>query len=45
MRAMMEREGIELVVLSSFANSAYVSGFLNNGGHLSRANFSWPVAD
>ena len=39
MRAMMEREGIELVVLSSFANSAYVSGFLNNGGHLSYRPF------
>ena len=39
MRAMMERDGIDLVVLSNFANSAYASGFLNNGGHLSYRPF------
>ena len=39
LRAMMEREGIDFVVLSNFANSAYVSGFLNNGGNLSYRPF------
>ncbi len=34
LRAMMEREGIDLVLLRSNENSAYVSEFLNNGGQL-----------
>ena len=34
LRAMMEREGIDLVLLRSTENSAYISEFLNNGGHL-----------
>ena len=39
LKAMMEREGIDLVILSNFVNSAYVSEFLNNGGHLSYRPF------
>ena len=34
LRAMMEREGIDLVLLRSTENSTYISEFLNNGGHL-----------
>ena len=34
LRAMMEREGIDLVILRGNENSAYASEFFNNGGNL-----------
>ena len=34
LRAMMEREGIDLVILRGIENSAYLSEFFNNGGNL-----------
>lgn len=40
LRAAMEKEGLDLLVLRGAENSKYVSGFFNNGGHLAYRPFT-----
>lgn len=40
LKAAMERDGIDLLILRGADNSKYVSGFFNNGGHLAYRPFT-----